>query len=80
MHKSALLYNNHMQKAAFIDLDQTLYKGYVFQEWMEYLLLKGFKKSSLMKLGLKIIFNKISGFDYFKAGKDVSRSIAEMLR
>ena len=51
-----------MQKAAFLDLDHTLYKGYVFQEWMEYLLLKGFKKSPLVKLDLKLFLNKVFGF------------------
>ncbi len=46
---------------------------------MEYLLLKGFKKSSLFKLDLKLVINKLFGFNYFRAGEDVSMSIAEML-
>src|SRR3989344_1495453 len=79
--KCSPCYNSCMQKAAFLDLDHTLYNGYLFQDWMEFLISQGgFSKKVLVSLDLKLLLNRLSGLDYFKASEDVAKAIGGIIK
>ena len=68
------------KKGAFLDIDQTLYNGYLFYEWAKQLESQDvFSVLDIVKMDEPLILYKIGHYSYIEAATKVSECIADML-
>lgn len=69
-----------MKKAAFLDLDKTLYNGYLFYEWANFLRGQGvFSFVNIVKLDEIIALHEMRQLSYIEAAERIAQELAEIL-
>ncbi len=72
---------NELMKVAFLDIDKTLYNGYLFYEWARYMENKGiFSFIDFAKFQEIGVFYELGAVDYTKAATMTSEVIGEVLK
>ncbi len=69
-----------MQKAAFLDLDQTLYNGYLFYEWLKFLEERSLVSlADIARMDVKQLLLAATAAPYTKQAEEVDHTIAKIL-